>query len=605
MNPVDDSIAPNYSKVIKNPMCFLRMQHKVFTEQYTSWLAFVEDFKLICYNAMTYNQKRSQIWNAANLMLRQGKRCLEQQFSKHSVILGLNRMHKGHNHQEKIAADATLGPVAADVLACKNPGAKIQVTADRNFESRERGRADQMIAKDNSSVCEVDVAEENMAYFSPAKSLTKNVSGNIVRPEPEENSRILLDDQATEYSSSFSGTQSELEDDYCTVDSELRDGNGANAPTTENISKRKKRALDGDWKLCKQGIEWRCRWLKLQIQMLQAESNKYRRIAELHKSECQQDSDVGVNTTRCRVLRRRCRRRVEENVDSMLDMSVHPVFSRYEKQNHHNQESSSTEEAVRHESWKKLEFDDFDFDAENDYEDNIVLEKDSIEQYLWQIEALQMQISDLKDQLTRNSPTLENETYLTFKLDAPQNISGLSTRVHLSRRSVARELKGQGGTPSSRRRTSDFDINNVIMPDSLMANYVQPARHVFIETPHWRVIAESAAQDELLSSEEDTDDEVYIARHAHMQAQERQSLYSPLALNKSRNLSTTKERPKSSSTRRGALANAVSVKDLQPAIPTIFGYIPKRKRRKRDWKQCAASGKDPLSALDKLKKHSQ
>eukprot|EP00250_Pteridium_aquilinum_P010997 c19772_g2_i1 orf=449-847(+) len=83
MNPVDDSIAPDYSKVIKKPMCFLKMRDKICAGQYTSWASFVEDFECICYNAMKYNQKRSKIWNAANLMLRHGKRCLGQLSSKH------------------------------------------------------------------------------------------------------------------------------------------------------------------------------------------------------------------------------------------------------------------------------------------------------------------------------------------------------------------------------------------------------------------------------------------------------------------------------------------------------------------------------------------
>ncbi|MCO5575054.1 hypothetical protein L7F22_028851 [Adiantum nelumboides] len=238
-----------------------------------------------------------------------------------------------------------------------------------------------------------------------------------------------------------------------------------------------------------------------------------------------------------------------------------------EKQNQRNQGMSLTEKGVNEESRKKLEFDDFDFELETGYEDNIVLEEDSVEHYLWQIEGLQMQISDMKTRLIKSPLTLESASNLTSDLAASQNRPS---------------IRGQGGTSALRRRKSDFDINNVIMPDLLMANYVQPARHAFIETPHWRVVVESAAQAEVMSSEEDTDDEVYQARHAHMQAQERQHQYSPLVLNKSRNLSITKERPKRDITRRGSVANAVSLKDLQPAIPTLFQNIPKKKRRKRE-----------------------
>ncbi|MCO5562490.1 hypothetical protein L7F22_016117 [Adiantum nelumboides] len=582
----DDTDAPNYSKAIKNPMCFLRMREKIYTKQYTTWFSFVEDFEHICCNAMKYNQKRSQIWNAANMMLRKGRRCLEQQFAKHDVILGINVMHKDHNYQGEGAADCNLGPPDASMLPGKKLVEQSCDIADEDFLSTMKEMNDQNIINETSAISEVDMSMQKMLSASVTTSLTVDGSIDTARLLPEEDIRVLIDDQATECSSSFSGTQSEWEDNNFAVDSDLRDGNGANganAATTENISvtsRRNKRALDKDWKLCKQSIEWQCRWIELQLQRLQGESNKYKRIldaGEMRKRHFRQTGsaartlDMGVHTLRPRVLRRRQRRRAEEHLDSILHMSSHPIFARYaaEKQNQRNQGMSSAEKGVTEESWKKLEFDDFDFELETGYEDNIVLEKDSIEHYLWQIEGLQMKISDMKTRLIKSPLTLESASNLTSGLAASQN-------------RPIRESKGQGGTSSLRRRKSDFDINNVIMPDSLMANYVQPARHAFIETPHWRVVVESAAQAEVMSSEEDTDDEVYQARHAHMQAQERQHQYSPLVLNKSRNLSTTKERPKRDITRRGSFANAVSHKDLQPAFPTLFQNIPKKKRRKRE-----------------------
>lgn len=41
MDPVDDSFAPNYSKLIKTPMCFAMMGQKVLTRQYSTWRLFV------------------------------------------------------------------------------------------------------------------------------------------------------------------------------------------------------------------------------------------------------------------------------------------------------------------------------------------------------------------------------------------------------------------------------------------------------------------------------------------------------------------------------------------------------------------------------------
>jgi hypothetical protein len=45
--------------------------------EYRTWRALVEDFELICSNAMTYNQKRSRVHKSALAMLRAGKKQLQ------------------------------------------------------------------------------------------------------------------------------------------------------------------------------------------------------------------------------------------------------------------------------------------------------------------------------------------------------------------------------------------------------------------------------------------------------------------------------------------------------------------------------------------------
>jgi hypothetical protein len=40
-DPVDDSFAPGYSKIIQTPMCFSMMQEKIGLQQYPSWSLFV------------------------------------------------------------------------------------------------------------------------------------------------------------------------------------------------------------------------------------------------------------------------------------------------------------------------------------------------------------------------------------------------------------------------------------------------------------------------------------------------------------------------------------------------------------------------------------
>ena len=92
---------------------------------------------------------------------------------------------------------------------------------------------------------------------------------------------------------------------------------------------------------------------------------------------------------------------------------------------------------------------------------------------------MQIRVSKLKDHLTRgyiNASKLQ-----PLPLPLPVSVAKPTP--------VASSKAHHGGTSTVRRRNSDFDINNVIMPDNLMANYIEPARHEFIETPQWRTHA--------------------------------------------------------------------------------------------------------------------
>ena len=40
-DPVDDSFAPNYSRVIRTPMCFNTMRAKIHGQKYATWRNFV------------------------------------------------------------------------------------------------------------------------------------------------------------------------------------------------------------------------------------------------------------------------------------------------------------------------------------------------------------------------------------------------------------------------------------------------------------------------------------------------------------------------------------------------------------------------------------
>eukprot|EP00794_Sanderia_malayensis_P018977 gene18977-20884_t len=74
--PVTDAIAPNYSKVITNPMDFSTMMYKIEHKQYPTIESFKDDFILMCKNAMLYNAPDTIYYKAAERLFSAGLRTL-------------------------------------------------------------------------------------------------------------------------------------------------------------------------------------------------------------------------------------------------------------------------------------------------------------------------------------------------------------------------------------------------------------------------------------------------------------------------------------------------------------------------------------------------
>nr|CAG4640784.1 EOG090X04G3 [Eulimnadia texana] len=74
--PVTDSIAPGYSQIITQPMDFSTMRQKIEDSAYKNLQEFIDDFTLMCNNAMTYNQPDTIYYKAAKRLLHAGTRIL-------------------------------------------------------------------------------------------------------------------------------------------------------------------------------------------------------------------------------------------------------------------------------------------------------------------------------------------------------------------------------------------------------------------------------------------------------------------------------------------------------------------------------------------------
>jgi hypothetical protein len=79
LNPVTDAIAPGYSKVIKNPMSIIQMEHKVIKNQYSNVTDWEQDVKLMYNNCIDYNQGAGGAWFRGEAK-RQGKVFREEIF---------------------------------------------------------------------------------------------------------------------------------------------------------------------------------------------------------------------------------------------------------------------------------------------------------------------------------------------------------------------------------------------------------------------------------------------------------------------------------------------------------------------------------------------
>ncbi|KAL0279326.1 UNVERIFIED_CONTAM: hypothetical protein PYX00_000917 [Menopon gallinae] len=74
--PVTDSFAPGYSNVITQPMDFSTIKQKIDDHVYINLQQFVDDFRLMCNNAMTYNHQDTIYYKAAKKLLHYGTKLL-------------------------------------------------------------------------------------------------------------------------------------------------------------------------------------------------------------------------------------------------------------------------------------------------------------------------------------------------------------------------------------------------------------------------------------------------------------------------------------------------------------------------------------------------
>ncbi|CAM6038063.1 unnamed protein product [Sphagnum compactum] len=355
-------------------------------------------------------------------------------------------------------------------------------------------------------------------------------------------------DQATECSSSFESTDSEFESEPgvdqvvrgVEVDSELRDGNGASGPQEDEAAgtPNEKKALDGDWKSYRRGIEWRCRWLEVRMQELQLQAIRYDRILEeLRRAKTWKLDKVNGQVSAARTIplsstpkkhqifcRKRQRKQVE-SIDIDSYMARHPLFSRY---------------AIKPETMPE---------EENPVEQPVVVhgvvELESMEQLLWQIEALQARVEKAKRQLNRGLIPKQNSLIVSPNSVmpnlssqgaqvTPQTLSMPASspfRVPITDTSVVNPVLSDSNLASAssgnelvHKRPSDYNGDNTTMSTNVGLKYDEQIQHVHIKTPQGQIMedVDLVEQTQIISSEEGTDDAHFHSRHAITEVKEHQ-----------------------------------------------------------------------------------
>lgn len=120
--PVSDDIAPGYSNIIANPMDFFTIRSKIDENKYQTLPEFVDDFKLICLNAIQYNQEDTVYHIAAKKLLHVGSKMLKpgnlirlkplqvylQELSTHELGFDLSHNHENDLHMMLDSADDSM-----------------------------------------------------------------------------------------------------------------------------------------------------------------------------------------------------------------------------------------------------------------------------------------------------------------------------------------------------------------------------------------------------------------------------------------------------------------------------------------------------------------
>ncbi|XP_049849804.1 bromodomain testis-specific protein-like [Schistocerca gregaria] len=158
--PVREEDAPEYHKIIKNPMDFLKMRRKLNEDKYPYWNLFTADFELICQNCIEYNPPETIYWNEAKNLLLEGRKYLKRQGAK-------------------INPEQLLAPTSISGVTSNNNNAKVISTPqDEDGKKRHTNAANSHSASAEPTTV---IFEKPKRYYIPNEELPESL---LASPSP-------------------------------------------------------------------------------------------------------------------------------------------------------------------------------------------------------------------------------------------------------------------------------------------------------------------------------------------------------------------------------------------------------------------------------------
>ncbi|XP_027346734.1 uncharacterized protein LOC113858336 [Abrus precatorius] len=303
------------------------------------------------------------------------------------------------------------------------------------------------------------------------------------------------DPDATEYSSSFADTTSDAENcsilSDAEVESEFLGDNGlaGTFDTSRSIFPMRKRKLTDHWRNFIRPLMWRCKWTELRIKEIDSQVLKYsKELAEYEKRKHMEPDQFTLEEfgskslpflteqRRSKAKKRRKRKKVEDMTEMASYTSHHYIFSYLENKKADpdgcladdfgnpvitEPYADSTDRFGNGEDQSFFEFSDADA---------------SLEQLLWTIDNLHSRVHKLKSEvdaiMSKNASKFSSSENLSLLLHGDvRTSSAQSPTISAGNGDTA----SVGAIYNSTQHVAEFDLGDLVMPDSAVSSYGEVA----------------------------------------------------------------------------------------------------------------------------------